>query len=83
MVDSKKDLETYVLKALGSMQKQGLPLASVLVKTSPQGVTLIVQCIDEPIRFGNWTAINISHTDFLSIAKICEGIAKGKGIKLQ
>jgi hypothetical protein len=83
MVDSKKDLEGYVLKALGSMQKQGLPVANVLVKTSPQDVTLIIRSNSEPVRFGNWTAISISHKDFQSIAKIYEGIIKGKGTQLQ
>ncbi|MDD4859866.1 MAG: hypothetical protein PHR56_06650 [Dehalococcoidales bacterium] len=83
IADNKKDLESYIIKALGSMQQQGLPPANLLIKTTPENVTLIVRSNDEPVRFGNWTAINISHKDFQSIAQIYEGIVKGRGTSTQ
>ena len=79
MVENQKDLETYVLKALASFQKMGKSPGNVLIKTSPQNISVILRSSDEPVRFGDWTAINITHRDFQLLANMCEAILKDKG----
>lgn len=83
MVDSEKDLETYILKALASIQKMGKPLGNILIETSPQNISLIIRSEKQPIHFGDWTAITIPHRDFLIMGQMIESIVKNKGRKLK
>jgi PhoPQ-activated pathogenicity-related protein len=79
MVENQKDLETYVLKALASFQKMGKSPANVLIKTSPQNISIILRSREEPVRFGDWTAINITHRDFQLLTNMCKTILKDRG----
>lgn len=83
MVDSEKDLETYVLKALASMQKIGKPPGNILIETSSHNISLIIRSNSEPIHFGDWTAITISHKDFLLLGGMIESIIKNQGRELK
>lgn len=83
MVENEKDLEAYILKALGSLQKIGKTPGNILIETSPQNVSLIIQSKSEPIHFGDWTAITITHRDFQILANMCGAIVKGKGKELK
>ena len=78
MVKNEKDLESYVLKALGSMQKLGKTPGNILVETSPQNVALIIRSDEEPIRFGDWTAVTLTHKDFQILTNMCVAIMQGK-----
>ena len=78
MVRNEKDLESYVLKALGSMQKIGKNPGNILVKTAPQDVKLIIRSFKEPIRFGDWTAVTLTRKDFQLLTNMCNTILKGK-----
>lgn len=78
MVENEKDLESYILKALGSMQKMGKTPGNILVETSPQKVTLIIRSDQEPINFGPWTAVTMTHRDFQILTNMCNAILRGK-----
>ena len=60
------------------MQKIGKTPGNILVKTSPQDVTLIIRSFKETIRFGDWTAVTLTHKGFQLLTNMCDNILKGK-----
>lgn len=83
MTDTQKDLESYVLTALASMQKMGKQPGNIFIKTSPENISLIIRSSHEPIRFGDFTAITISHKDFISLGSMIAGIVKDQSSRLK